>query len=341
MLGFFGKTTDPLWSKIELLQVEERWDICLVLGTCGFVREMTGQRLIGQLEEVLGLPAIRRICSSGIPSLPFSASLRTRLVDQALIASLRCTPPDRLPAGVLRFLTPEQFIDMLGFVSLEAINARDNRPGPCTLAETGFTSDPDEARTQLLMRVIKILGIDSPSMVAVLSETGFAPAWSDLVSSCVRGVLVGASRIEPESTFAKGKELCRSLPPRVRGILDHWADRGLARQRRILALERMDKDALAKAVLGDPSALVRRTALNRMGWEVDTNLRQLEADIRCGGHSDIRYLGRIATLGWFCRPMLDRLSRDPNPQVGMLARDLLNHATQSFWQPPCDPPTEP
>jgi hypothetical protein len=341
MFGIFGKQKDPVWEKVKRIDAADRLDICAVVVMSGAIRQGAADHLVSPLEKICAIPSIQALCKSTHPIVPFSPQVRERLVDEAVTACLVCTASDRISANTFRVITPHQFIGILGMVVLESINSRMQREDFVPPAEMGYSSDPDEARTQLLLRWLDIAGVKELGLVGTLASAGFKDAWESFASRFIPGTLIGVARANPDQLLSKASELCAQLPPRSRGIVDHWADQALARQKRIRAMDRMTKEALAQIVLHDTSASVRREALRKMGIDVEETLQRLEAEIRAGGKQDIVYLGLIMMAGRFCQPILERLAQDPEQAVSQLAQSLLNHANKNFWVPPFLPPSEP
>lgn len=212
-MPLLDRLTNPLWYRASKLDPHRQGIVVLVICATGWYRQSVQEDLVGPLESFLK--------GSSLRPAPLNSADKDRLTDEALVALLRCCkcpsldPSGRLPTAILRGL-PE----LLGSLALADINHRLSRSSPTVLDETHFSKDPDEARTQLLVKWMEILAITSPTFATIATMRGFTGVWNGMVDSSMSGMLKGFARVPDEALIAQGRHRAAQIPPGQATIIE-------------------------------------------------------------------------------------------------------------------------
>jgi hypothetical protein len=217
-MALLDRFANPLWHKVSKLDSQRQRVFAVVVTSYDFCRRTVEHELVLENE-----PAIRQ----WIPAhTPLTAELRTELTDEALLGLLRCcTCPERdgtgkLPAGVVQGL-PEVW----GTFVLADVNFRLKRSSPNVLSDTHYSTNKDEARTQVLTSWMKMLGIASPSFVTDINARGFGLKWQELGDSFVGGMLKSFLRTPDDVILSKARRVAAEIPLYRRRMTEYFIDR--------------------------------------------------------------------------------------------------------------------
>jgi hypothetical protein len=91
-------------------------------------------------------------------------------------------------------------------------NHRLKRAQPETLKGSPYSSDPDEARTQVLVKWAEILGLTQSDFVMDANRHWFLEQWSGMTAAMIAGFLKGFGRTPDEIVLKKARSEAASIP---------------------------------------------------------------------------------------------------------------------------------
>lgn len=203
-MGLFDRFTNPVWHFVSGLDRDRQRIAALLIAGYGACRQTVSDTLVMPLERG---NAVRM--PGGV-----SQETRERLIDETLVGLLKsCTVPKSDPEGKI----PDRIIQSLAEVwGLFALADRNHRIGcaePKTLKDSPYSSDTDEARTQVLANWAAILGISEPTFVIDANKLWFYTGWGDLSVAMIGGFLKGFGRTPNDVLLKKAKSEAASIPP--------------------------------------------------------------------------------------------------------------------------------
>lgn len=221
-MSLLDKFSNPIWYKIEQLQDAPKQEVCFVITLPGCFRLSIDEMLVAPLERL------------GKKVTPLTSETRERLIDEALLALLCIC---RWPFGSgypLKYFDAEYFLGGVGAVALALMNSRLHREKPVLLEDSGYSHDPDEARTQVLLAWMKILQIKDANFVVALMASGFGETWTSFVNKSLHGFYeAGFNRMDQAVLFKRTRAICTSLSPSAKAVVDYFVTKALSRFKRI------------------------------------------------------------------------------------------------------------
>lgn len=366
-MALLDRIFNPLWHKIDCLESGQKSVVASVLWMHGFFRWAMYEHLVTPFEKLCAeseSPSLR-INSQRI--VPLSSVNRERLVDESLLACLCSRRRSNLPE-VWRGIDSSHIPEAVGCLALAEINTRLGRSKPDTLDQTEYSRDPEEARTQLLLKWMKLLNLRDANFVGVVTAAFFAQEWEDCTDGLVGGAFKTILR-HPSAIFERRvRSHCRALSPRGRAVMEYFVERvsdGACRlklndspqndesvgdlhvhrtsdiQARLREIDTIsDKKRLARIAVSDPSAMVRERAQRAMGLDVDSMLANVIDKVQDADGPDMQMCVMVAgTLGWAVVPALKALyDEHPDPKVRQFASLALRMFERGdMGEPPSEP----
>lgn len=210
-----------LWSRAERLPLQDQLFVAVVVNGYGFCRDGIDRRLVTPLEHALadGLQGHRHALNAGD---------KERLIDEALIAILRCSPDPSDGCGLVPDHLARRLPVVLGALACADSNRHAKRQGPHALFETAYSTHSATARTQLLTKWGELLHL--PERVTVAIElTGLAGEWVALTSSMLEELLTELERTGSQDVLARAKDITDQLPvhlhPYIEALIQSAAKR--------------------------------------------------------------------------------------------------------------------
>lgn len=348
---------NPLWHKIDGLEDAKKADVAAIICFNGGLRYAINDDLIKPFEQfcdTFDSPALLR--NKG-KITPLPVEIRERLIDEALLACLRSCCRSGLPGDVMQTLDPSLIPDLLACIAQEEIKYRRACETPEMMESLEYSKDPEEARVQLILTWMRILGINNAKFVYLVTTAFFQKKWADFTESMLTGMLIGCGRTELSERFARARAECAAFSAPRRAYMRYMVDRiterpslqvmmnhagadkrpGIEKRLRDIA-GISDKKQLAEIAIHDPSEKVRRRAYELMGISPDEMVGKLIEGIRLKNPLQ----GAIAlgiAYGWFAAPALRKLKHDPDPEIRSMALTVLSKIEEMYRFVP--PPTEP
>ncbi|HWX54844.1 MAG TPA: hypothetical protein VN176_09670 [Verrucomicrobiae bacterium] len=221
-MGILDRFFNPIWYKASKLDIQRQRSFAIVVVYYDFYRLTVEKELVAPVEALIrGTDIAPMALRSGL-----AANLRAHLAEEALVGLFRCcTCPQIDPNGKLPSNIVQSLAEVWGTFALADINHRLKRNSPRVLEETHYSKDADEARTQLLLKWMEVLGITSPSFVTQVNRSGFLTAWHELVQSSIGGLLLSFSKTPDEVVLSKARSLASDIPWHRRTLIEYFIDR--------------------------------------------------------------------------------------------------------------------
>ena len=193
---------NPVWRDVSRLDSRRQWiAACLITGY-GACRYQINESLLDPLNRS------RTLLPDAI-----SQEIKELLIDEALIALLKsCNVPESDPTGKLPNQIVQNLAEMWGVFALADSNHRLKRTKPDTLKGSSYSSDPDEARMQVLVKWAEILGITQSNFVMDVNRQWFLEEWKSMSAAMLAGMLAGFGRTPDEIVFKKARSEAASVP---------------------------------------------------------------------------------------------------------------------------------
>lgn len=340
-MGLFDRTLNPLWHQIKQLDDVRKFDVAAIMMIHGFIRSEIGNSLVKRFEVMCETTSNSGLHLGSQKLVPFSAETRERLMDEALLACLCACERHGLPSGVIRSMKTEFIPDVVGGIALAEINRRIGRQSPGTLDDCGYSHDPDESRTQLLLVWMKLLDLTDTKFVADFTREFFEERWRAFTKSILAGIIIAIGRLDRSAVLDRARQECLALSTSGVSVATEFVRRVAhsgQMELRLQAIDRIsDKNLLTEIAISDPSEAVRRRASLAMGIDVDKIFRSAVDGVR-GNNNFVPNGPAIAVMcGWGVLPSLKLLCEDSDPRVRHWAMEGVKFFADGFMT---NPPTE-
>lgn len=202
-MSVFDRFTNPVWHAISRLDDRRQRIAAFLITGYGSCRYNVNEYLVAPLNQ------------KGMLQLPIAMSPQTRerLIDEALVGLLKsCKVPQSDPSGRIPGEVVQNVAEVWGLFALADSNHRLNRAKPDTLKDSLYSSDPDEARTQVLVKWAEILGLNQSDFVMDANRHWFLEQWSSMTAAMIAGFLTGFARTPDEIVLKKARSEAASIP---------------------------------------------------------------------------------------------------------------------------------
>jgi hypothetical protein len=93
------------------------------------------------------------------------------------------------------------------------------------LDEPSYSRNQNEARTQAVSTVLRILGVSDKGPIGQLNGTEFAKKWNEFSATLVPGVLTGLRRMPQPALIDSTLQRIGTLPPWSRAVVREYMKR--------------------------------------------------------------------------------------------------------------------
>jgi len=235
---------DPLMTKIEELPPQHR----LTAYFCVLGYDLLRFTLLETLVKPFCVSLSTEIAPVRL-TLPDEA-LNTHLVDEALVAFLRCcNRPSQSPEGWFLSFSPEEFVQLMGLFALADKGDHLGSREPETLTGVHYSEDPNTARRQLMVTWLELLNVVDVEAGGRALRSANLAGWYALTEYYIRNVVFSTvSRLSLEQALARSRELVGDLPPHRRRLVEDL----------VLGLSQLDPKGMEfeSAGAGDGESLV-------------------------------------------------------------------------------------
>lgn len=217
-MALFDRFLNPIWYKASRLSPDRQCEFAFFVGLYDYFRRSVAADFVAPVCSRLK-QFYRTIPRPGEP-------LFERLVDEAVIAVLRsCSKPPEDSGAKLRFGTVSGIPDVLGVWALCDANHRSGSVSATVLEQTHYSSQPSEARVQLLRTWMMLCGISEPRFLKDASNCDALESWDTLTGALISGALKGFGGSEDALLLSKAKHLAAATPIHRRPLVIYLVER--------------------------------------------------------------------------------------------------------------------
>lgn len=203
-MNLFDRFTNPVWHLASTLDRERQRVAALIVVGYSCCREMIRDNLVTPISQH-NIVNSARLESEGT---------RERLIDEALVGLLRsCEIPQSDPGENIPDRIVQNLAEVWGLFALADRNHHCKSAGrPETLDKSGYSSDREEARTQVLVKWSEILGVSQPDFAGEANRRWFYEGWDGLSAVMISSVLKAFSRVPDDVLFKKARSVAAAIP---------------------------------------------------------------------------------------------------------------------------------
>jgi hypothetical protein len=201
-MGLFERFINPVWRRVSALDNEHKLVAAFVISGYGALREALKDNLLEPLWK------------SGLVSQgSVNVDARERLIDEAAVGLMKSLDiPESDPNGNIPSRVLPTLPQIWGCFALADRNNRLKCSVPEFLEDSQYSTDTEEARTQVLVEWSKILNSTKPEFIQEANRRWFFKAWAEMSAVYMRGVLKGFGRIPNEVLMKKARSVSQAIP---------------------------------------------------------------------------------------------------------------------------------
>jgi hypothetical protein len=232
-MAWSDRFLNPTWHKISRLDAQRAYEISLIVLLPGFLRMMLRERLVARFEQLGDPNTPANILEGSFGPFfrearkfwPMRPELRERLIDESLLGLFACT--EGTLTAHLSINVSSLFLEAAGVLALAEINHRLGRSEPVVLTKIGYSGHPDECRVQVILKWMRLVGIQHPEFPRFLSSLYFAEEWKRLlnVDDLLRGMSIAHERVGRDEFLERARQECAKLSPQGIAIVSHICER--------------------------------------------------------------------------------------------------------------------
>jgi hypothetical protein len=206
-LGLFKKLFFPLKSRFKKMDTLMQNRVAISVTLAGFARRAVEDQLLPKLLTVLGAA--------------ISPEIKGRIAAELAIGVVACVRiPDRTVLKDVWGLEGEALRQMIAMLVLS--ESADSRQ---VLESAQYSSNPDEARVQALLYVIRLLGIKDDTLITRLNTRDFGKEWNGFATEFVDGAITGFKRTQRAAMIESVAGKLESLSPRGQNLVEEFVKR--------------------------------------------------------------------------------------------------------------------
>ena len=210
-MGFFKKLFSPLKSRFKNMDTLMQNQVAISVGLAGVAQRVVENELLPKLLTVLG---------SAI-----SAKTKKKITTELAIGILACARiPDKRVLNDVWGLEGEMLRQMVAMLIFS--ESADPRQ---VLEKARYSSNPDEARVQVLLSIIRLVGAKDDTLITRINTLEFGNAWSGFATESIDGVITGFKRAQRAQRAAVIESVAGKLDllsPRGKALIEEFVRRG-------------------------------------------------------------------------------------------------------------------
>jgi len=202
-MSIFARFTNPIWYEAGKLSEPQQVFVATVINSYGYLREAVKDNLVNAFLFNQKSLLYKNFV---VEKKPWVMQNVEFLIDEAVVGLLQsCVHPTEDLSGKLSNHFVSVLPGILGPIALADTNNRSKKTGPKILKETSYSTDPNEAFDQVLIKWKEILGIDNPDFLINIKESGLSESWDEFIIAFFNGFLMGLSRIDNEVIIERAR----------------------------------------------------------------------------------------------------------------------------------------
>lgn len=181
--------------------------VAISVTLAGFARRAAEDQLLPKLLTVLGTA--------------ISSEIKGKIAAELAIGVVACVRiPDKTVLKDVWELEGEALRQMIAMLVLS--ESADSRQ---VLESAQYSSNPDEARVQTLLAVIRLVGIKDDTLITRLNTREFSNEWNGFATECVDGAITGFKRAQRAALIESVASKLESLSPRGQALVEEFVKR--------------------------------------------------------------------------------------------------------------------
>lgn len=207
-MGFFKKLFLPLKSRFKKMDILMQNRVAISVTLAGLVHRAAEDHLLPKLLTVLGTA--------------ISPEIKKKIVTELAIGVVACVRiPDKRVLNDVWGLEGEALRQMIAMLVFS-----ENADSRQILENAKYSSNPDEARVQVLLNIIRLVGVKDDTMITRINTQAFGKEWSGFVTEFVDGAITGFKRAQRAAVIESVADKLESLSPRGEALVDELIRRG-------------------------------------------------------------------------------------------------------------------
>lgn len=206
-MGFFKKLFFPLQSRFKKMDTLMQNRAALPVNLAGFVQRAVANELLPKVLSALGTS--------------ITPSLQKQITTELAIGVVSCVRiPDKLVLNDVWGLEGEALRQMVAMLVFS--ESADSRQ---VLENARYSSNPDEARVQVLLSIIRLLGIKDDTLITRINTQAFGKEWNGFATEFVDGAITGFKRAQRSAAIESIAGKLESLSPRGQALIEEFIKR--------------------------------------------------------------------------------------------------------------------
>ncbi len=206
-VGFFKKLFSPLKSRFKKMDTLMQNRVAISVTLAGFAQRAAENELLPKLLAAIGTAISPEIKKKIATELAIGVVACVRIPDKRVLTDVW-----GLEGEALR-----QMVAMLVFS--ESADSRQ------VLENAKYSSNPDEARVQVLLSIIRLVGIKDDTIITRINTQAFGKEWNGFATEFVDGAITGFKRAQRAAVIESVAGKLESLSPRGQALIDELTKR--------------------------------------------------------------------------------------------------------------------
>lgn len=206
-MGFFKKLFFSLGSRFKKMGTLMQNRVAISVTLAGYAQRATENELLPKLLTVLGTAISPEVTKKIVTELAIGVVACVRIPDKRVLNDVW-----GLEGEALR-----QMVAMLVF--------SENADPRQILENAQYSSNPDEARVQVLLSVIRLVGIKDDTLITRLNTQAFGKEWNGFATEFVDGAITGFKRSQRGAMIESVAGKLESLSPRGQALVEELVKR--------------------------------------------------------------------------------------------------------------------
>lgn len=206
-MGFFKKLLSPLKSRFKKMDTLMQNRVAISVTLAGFAQRAAENELLPKLLTVLGTAISPEVTKKIATELAIGVVACVRIPDKRVLNDVW-----GLEGEALR-----QMVAMLVF--------SENADPRQVLENAQYSSNPDETRVQVLLSVIRLVGIKDDTLITRLNTQAFGKEWNGFATEFVDGAITGFKRAQRVAMIESVAGKLESLSPRGQALVEELVKR--------------------------------------------------------------------------------------------------------------------
>lgn len=206
-VGFFKNLFSPLKSRFKKMDTLMQNRVAISVTLAGCARRAAEDQLLPKLLPVLGTA--------------MSPEIKRKIATELAIGVVACVRiPDKAVLNDVWGLEGEALRQMIAMLILS--ESADSRQ---VLENAQYSSNPDEARVQALLSVIRLVGVKDDTLITRLNTRNFGTEWNGFATEFVDGAITGFKRAQRPAVIESVAGKLGELSPRGNAIVEELIKR--------------------------------------------------------------------------------------------------------------------